>query len=292
MTTDSLGRKILLKNNIRKPSGYIILTYLCRALEWSHLRKAYAACLEQFGYAHLKSILDEVLFAWKYHNNMASLFYRPTLVFKRWFSFLHLLDETHTCICLSSKRMARFLDPSTLEEISSYAPPAVHVCTVDLNIIHHRSLRQALSMGMIHIPLKPTTSFTASIVTVLDGFTQLAQILNLVDSDFLLEQALDWLRLTCLEQLKTSFRSNRFGFRHSKSDLLRDQSATNELNWLMQHLYCSGLDKAANNASFICIKHMQLMALEQLSGPDFVPCKENSVWLLPATILQYKKFVI
>jgi hypothetical protein len=50
-------------------------------------------------------------------------------------------------------------------------------------------------------------------------------------------------------------------------------------------LYCSGLDKAANNACFICIKHIRLQALECLTGVDFAPCKENGLWMLPSSIL-------
>jgi hypothetical protein len=59
----------------------------------------------------------------------------------------------------------------------------------------------------------------------------------------------------------------------------------NEIEWLLQHLYCSGLDKATNNACFICIKHIRLQALERLSGSDFAPCKANLLWSLPSAIL-------
>ena len=66
---------------------------------------------------------------------------------------------------------------------------------------------------------------------------------------------------------------------------MNDEVATNELNWLLQHLYCSRLDKAGDNPSFVCIKHIRLMAQERLSGPDFLHCKEGSLWMLPSTML-------
>ena len=284
LTTDSLGRFTLFKNNVKKPSGFIILLYPCRALEWIHLRKLYAACLAQFGFGHLNDDLDDVLFAWRYHKNLASRFYRPAYVFKK-FTFLELLDANQRCVCGSSNRLALFLDPRTLDEKSSHVQASVHVRSVNLNIIHHDRLRQALAMGLNHIPLKSTTSFAACIATILDGFSQLEQIFRLGQQGFPLDSAMAWIRNTCLDQLKACSRTNQFGFRHSEKDLMQDDVANNEIEWLLQHLYCSGLDKAANNAIFICIKHMRFMALERLSGPDFLPCMENSKWVLPSEIL-------
>ena len=275
----------MLKNNDKKPAGYIVLTYPCRALEWIHIRKTYAACLVEFGFEQLCPVLNEILFAWRYHANMARRFYRPALVFKQ-FSFLQLLDENQQCMCGKSKRFARFLDSKTMEEISSVVPAAVHVRTVDMNIIHHKRLRQALAMGLNHIPMKPTSLFATTIATILDGFQQVALILQLDQQEFPIESALAWLQNSCLEQLKTGSRTNRFGFRNSGADVMKDDHASNEGDWLLQHLYCSGLDKAANNAVFICIKHIRLMALERLSSPDFLPCKENLIWLLLSTILE------
>jgi hypothetical protein len=62
-------------------------------------------------------------------------------------------------------------------------------------------------------------------------------------------------------------------FRFSGSYLFDILAVKNETQWLLQHLYCSGLDKAANNACFICIKHIRLMALERLIGADFLLVK-------------------
>ena len=91
IVTDSLGQKILFKNNAKKPVGYVILLYPSRAMEWIHLRKMYASCLAQFGCEQLSSMIDDVLIAWRYHHNLTSILYQPARVFKR-FSFLELLD--------------------------------------------------------------------------------------------------------------------------------------------------------------------------------------------------------
>ena len=70
LTTDSLGRYSLLKNNDKKPAGYIVLMYPCHALEWIHIRKTYTACLVEFGFEQLCLVLNEILFAWRYHANI------------------------------------------------------------------------------------------------------------------------------------------------------------------------------------------------------------------------------
>ena len=283
---DSLGRNILLKNTVKKPVGYVILLYPSRAMEWIHLRQMYASCLAQFGCEQMSTLIDDVLIAWRYHDNLTRTLYQPTRVFKQ-FSFLELLDEQHVCACVSSKRLAKFLDPRTIDERSSFARPTVHVRTVDVKIIHYKKLRDAVAMGLNHIPMKPTTSFAPCIATILDGFKQIMQILGLYNPNFPADIALAWLRNNYLDQLKQSSRINRFGFRSSDSDLMRDHIANDEIVWLGQHLFCAGLDKAANNVSFICIKHMRLMALERLSGPEFQPCREDLIWLLPLMILQF-----
>ena len=284
MSTDSLDRNILLKANLRKPTGFIILTYQCRALEWLNLRQLYAECLEMFGEGQSVPLIQNVMFAWKYLNSLSKVVYKPALVFRD-FSFLHLLDETKTCLCLSAKRLHRFLDSKTKDEVSSFAREQVHVRTVDMNIVHHKGLREALAMGLNHIPVRPTSNFAVSIATALHGFEQLVTILSLENSGFPMQEACEWLRTKCLEQLKSCSKTNKYGFRSSEPDLLKTEQVKDEVAWLTSHLFCSGLDKAANNACFVCIKHIRLMALERLCGPDFMPCRENTVWDLPSTVL-------
>lgn len=284
LSTDSLGRNVLLKANIRKPIGFIILTYQCRALEWLNLRQLYSECLELFGEGQSVPLINDIMFAWKYLNNLSKVIYKPAFVFRD-FSFLHLFDETKPCICLSAKRLNRYLDSGTAAEVSTFAPGQVHVRTVDMNIIHHKKLREAVAMGLNHIPLRPTSNFAVSIATALHGFEQLVNILSLEQKGFPLREASEWLRARCLELLKDSSKTNKYGFRSSEPDLLKSEQVLDELAWLTSHLFCSGLDKAANNACFICVKHVRLMALERLCGPDFMPCRENTTWDLPSTVL-------
>jgi len=54
---------------------------------------------------------------------------------------------------------------------------------------------------------------------------------------------------------------------------------------LVTCINCMRLDKAANNCCFIYIKDIRLSALERLSSPDFQPCKDDAIWLLPSHML-------
>jgi hypothetical protein len=90
---------------------------------------------------------------------------------------------------------------------------------------------------------------------------------------------------TCLNALKSASKSNKFGFKNTARFMLDLPAIKNEINLLLKHLYCSGLDKATNNACFTCIKYIRLQALEWLLGNDFAPCKNDHIWLLPTSIL-------
>jgi hypothetical protein len=281
---DKIGRLVLGKNNNRsKPLGYIILKYECRALEWLNFRKLFEELLSEFNFDFLKHEVKDVVFAWQYHKHISTYLYKPAMVFKQ-FSFIHLLDHNETCVCTSAKRFQHYLDSRTMDEQSSYAKQSMHVRTTDVNIIQHPELRKIISQGLNHIPLRPT-SIKECIDTVLHAFEQLSSILHLYELDFPFKDATEWLTARCQQRLQFAARKNLYEFRFSGTNVLENPSVQNELRWITQHLFCAGLDKAANNCCFVCVKHIRLMALERLSSSDFLPCKDDDSWLLPTHML-------
>jgi len=82
-------------------------------MEWSNLRKIYTKCFIRFDLELLVSSIEDVIFIWKYHDNLASVFYKPSKVFKK-SAFIHLLDSNNVCMCLQAKRFGKFLDSQTL----------------------------------------------------------------------------------------------------------------------------------------------------------------------------------
>ena len=214
---------------------------------------------------------------------MASMLYKLAMVFKK-NSFCHLLHENSTCACNSIQRLRGFLDPLTMNEASSFTKSSMHVRSMDMSIIQNIDLRNALKHGLNHIPLKPF-NIAEAIAIILDAYDQMVEILDLISLKFPVKEARSQLQSICLEQLENASKCNRFGFRNSDSFLFKIPSVINEINWVLSHLYCSGHDKASNNASFICIRHIRLQALERLMGLDFLPCKTESMWNLPTSIL-------
>jgi hypothetical protein len=283
LRTDTYGRRFLQRANQRICTGYIRISYGSRALEWINIRQLFHSVLCLFHFSHLCHILDGITFAWSYIETIMATLYKPASVFKK-FSFVHLLDDTNKCACTHAKRLLGFCDPKTLSETSSFAQASTHVCTTDLRIIQHKQLRDALAYGLNHILLRPT-NIAQTVRTVMNAFDQLVDILDLVHTEFQLLEARHYLHSTCLNTIKAAAKVNKGGFRFSGQYLFDIQAVKNETHWLLQHVYCSGLDKASNNACFTCIKHIRLMALERLMCSDFSPCKSDQVWLLPTAIL-------
>lgn len=138
-------------------------------------------------------------------------------------------------------------------EISDVCKSSIHVRTMDLKIVQHPQLRSALMMGLNHIPLRPT-DFGEAIDVTMQAFQQLYNILCLQDFGMDFHTTTKYLKQLCLEWLQTAAKANRFGFRSSGPYLFTIPAVNNELQWLLSHLYVSGLDKASNNACFMCIR--------------------------------------
>jgi len=130
---------VLQKHNTRKPSGYIIRTYLCCALDWIDLQKIFVSCLSRFELEYLIPDATKIMFAWKYHKNLSAILYKLAEVFKK-ISFLQLLDPHNECACLKVSRFSKFLDVQSKEETSCFAKAQVHVRTMDMRIVQHSGL--------------------------------------------------------------------------------------------------------------------------------------------------------
>jgi len=179
-------------------------------MEWVNMKQLFQEMLTHFGFLHLVPLVQKMLFAWKYHDSIATLLYKPTFVFKN-FAFADLLDSSIPCLCKTTKRLRRFLDPMTTQEATNLTAPDVHVRTVSCDLLQHTELRKAVTMGLNHVPLKPT-AIGICISTILDAFEQVASILSLDSNDFPLTEAKEWVRVTSLARLKKAQNMNKFGF--------------------------------------------------------------------------------
>lgn len=199
ISTDSYGRRSMQRINTRERTGFISIDYTSRALEWINMQKLFQELLIFFHFSHMCSLVENITFAWSYDRNLASVLYKPAAVFKQ-FSFVHLLSKDDACPCTSSARLRGFCDPLTITETSSFCKPAVHVRTMDINIIQHKLLRSAISQGLNHIPLQPTT-IAKAVVSIMHAFEQLVLILHLGQLRFPIDAARLHLHRTCLNIL-------------------------------------------------------------------------------------------
>jgi hypothetical protein len=158
------------------------------------------------------------------------MFFKLANVFKK-FSFSNLLDESMTCACTTTSRLLRFCDPLTQAETSSFCKLSLHVQSMDLNILQYKALHQALAQGLNHIPLKPTCIVQA-VAIIMSAFEQLNNILNLEVLSFPLTDARNYFHSVSLTLLKSSMKTNRYGFRFSGIFLLDIPLVKNEIDWL------------------------------------------------------------
>ena len=138
--------------------------------------KLFMELLVFFQFAHLCPLVEDIVFSWIYNPSIASILYKPAMVFKN-FPFWHLLHEESTCACNSVKRLSGFLDPLTLNETSCFTKTSMHVWSMDIAIVQNNDFRMALKQGLNHILLRPT-NIAEAIAIVLDAFDQLVTILS------------------------------------------------------------------------------------------------------------------
>ena len=276
LTYNSLDRKVVTRKKKSDHIGIVHVFYCSRALEWIHMKKFFSEIFMFLSIPQFVPALFNIMFAWCYHPNMSVFCYRPGMVFKD-FDISEIITDEVNCICHSSNRLRKFIDTEALDNEQEDKGPKGHVRTMDFSIIQHKGLRHALKMGLNHIPLRPTIIHEA-IQVVCDTFVQVCQVLNIthmVD----MEMACKEVRKRCRTTLLEACKHNKFGFRYSQTYLFSDKVVNDELSWLLKHVYISGLDKAANNACFICINHIRIQAFKRLSSVDFIPCMSNGKWM-------------
>ena len=115
------------------------------------MKKLFSEVLTHFSIPHFIPLLLNIMFAWNFLPNVSRFCYKPALVFKEFMVDLHM-NGSYDCICASSKRLRPFVDPETIDGND----PRMHIRTMDTKIIHHHGLREAITLGLNHIPLSKT----------------------------------------------------------------------------------------------------------------------------------------
>ena len=273
---DILGRNTLSKESNLTRIGFVHSTYPNRAIEWISIRHICQDALKRQGYDDFIPHLENITFGWRYHEQFRSMVYKPAKVFRD-FSFDESMFRS-PCPCNLHNRFSKYLDPTTAGSNQDSQIPSVtdiHVRTMDIGIIRDFTMKSNFKNGLNHIPLRQTL-LNEVVKTILDAWEQVCLILQIDPFD-----QLSWVKNETWRILKEKASKNCEGFKHSQPSWRKIHSAIDELQWIQQHLFIAGLDKAASNANFICINHIRAQALLRLQGKDFAPCQQDGSWLNP-----------
>lgn len=157
------------------------------------------------------------------------------------------------------------MDPQTTGITPDSMIPSLmnsHVWTMNIEIIINPVLKNNFKNGLNHIPLRKTLLHEV-VDTVLDAWCQVCQILQIDPSD-----QVTWIRDEVWAILKKKASHNAGGFKYSQPSLNKIHPTMDELAWIQQYLFITGLNKASSNASFICISHIRAQTLLRLQGKD------------------------
>lgn len=128
------------------------------------------------------------------------------------------------------------------------------------------NLRQSLQCGLInHIPLQPTW-FREVFKEIQTAWQLLADYLGL--SERQTERGFLFLNLTTDCYLRNGANTNQ-GKHQRANSTLWSSTACSEIDFLLEHFYFSGLDKASNNICIICKYHVRQKALLRLEVTHF-----------------------
>jgi hypothetical protein len=167
------------------------------------MKKLFSKMFTHFSIPHVVLILLNLMFAWSFFPNVSRYCYKPAIVFKE-FDVSLLINGTYTYLCNKAKRFYKFLNMETInDEMNS---PMAHVRIMDTNIIHHLGLREAIALGLNHIPLR-NTNIQEIIQVVMDTFMQICQVLRL-EGCLDINSATKMVRTRCKEILMSAFKSN------------------------------------------------------------------------------------
>ena len=268
-----LGRNFVSRNKTMDKTCIIHVHYCSRALEWVNMKGIFPEVFSHFSIPNFIPMLLNIMFAWNFSPNVSKFCYKPALAFKE-FSVELLMIWAYDCMCTKSKRLAPFVDPNTM--VDNHQDPRAHVRTMDTRIIHHHGLREAITLGLNHIPLR-NTNIREVVQVVVNIFIHVCQLLK-VEGCLDVESASKLVRTISRDKLISTMKENLYGFRYSKPCIFSEKTVDNELTWILKHMFIFSLDKAASNACFICIFHIRHQALLRLNGPDFEPCQHNGIW--------------
>ena len=245
-------------SSTRKSAGrYVHIKFINKVFDFIYPKDVFADLIHYFE-PNKASLFKSLKFGWSYTKNLKQIFYQPHDVF----SNFHNFDEA--CCCNALKFQDYCFD---------FGPLGKHVLTTDLRICHHKEIQALLNKGFNHIPFKPINPVEA-FTALWDGWEVICSLLDIpISLDH--KAKLDALFFSKFDKMFPNFRFN-------PHPPLSSPSCLDQILWLKEHFYFSGLDKSSQTVVVICKCLIRIKARERVSATEFLDCR------LPLETIQNK----
>ncbi|GBG82476.1 hypothetical protein CBR_g34852 [Chara braunii] len=249
---------------------FVRVRYTSRLMEAVSLRHLVLEGLKQVAGARSECWLDDVVIGWRYDEPLGARICKPGKVFRKFkLEEWEMGFDPQYCRC-GAGRHVDFLSPAALRLIP--AEGKMHVITTDTGITNNGQLQLMMNSGLNHIPMRALDEDVA--VTEVEEALGCILTTKICDEELSMEQE-KLVKDFVMTRAKASIREYHAQHRHIKEEPINNVPVRSEIEWLTQRYLVCPTDKAPHTPTFVCINFIRRLALERLSGPDFIPLQPS-----------------
>ncbi|GBG67020.1 hypothetical protein CBR_g78799 [Chara braunii] len=254
----------------REQDQFVHVRYTSRLMEAIPLRSMVLEALRQVMGERSADWLEDVIIGWRYDEALGTKICKPAAVFRKFKTGeweAGYIPEFCQC---GARRHAEFLNAATIKMLPEEGTS--HVVTNDTGITNNGQLQLMLNAGLNHIPLRALDEeFALDEVEV-----ALDKILTTRRCDEELSLGEErWVKTLVRENAKKRVKSFRTKHMHITSEPINSTAVRSEIDWLTSRYLGCPTDKAPHTPTFVCINFIRKLALQRLSGPDFIPLPDS-----------------
>ncbi|GBG90414.1 hypothetical protein CBR_g50661 [Chara braunii] len=248
---------------------FIHVRYTSRLMEAVSLRGLVLEGVKQVVGERSGGWLDEVTIGWKYDEPLGAKLCKPCKVFGKFkMAEWEAKYDPEYCRC-GAGRHVDFLCPASMRMLP--AGRSMHIITNDTGITNNGQLQLMLNAGLNHIPMR-----------ALDEDFAMAEIEEALDcilatSTYDVELSMEeekQVKKFVMSKAKSSIPQYHSQHRHITEEPINNIPVRAEIDWLTERYLVCPTDKAPHTPTFVCVNFIRSLALERLSGPDFIALQQ------------------
>ncbi|GBG91460.1 hypothetical protein CBR_g52415 [Chara braunii] len=214
--------------------------------------------------------LEEVVIGWRYGEALGAKLCKLGKDFKKFKkNEWDAQCQAGNCPC-GVGRHADFLSAATLRLLRE--DRYLHVITNDTGVTNNGQLQLMINSGLNHILVRALDEDFAlsKVERALDEILTTPRC----DEELSMEEERE-VKKTVIRNVKASIRDYYVRHMYISEEPINAIAIRSEIEWLAGRFLICPTDKAANTTTFVCINFIRRLALQRLSGPDFVPVPEQ-----------------